>query len=69
MKKYILLTQLLMLSILFVHAQEVSKPTQPEKKFCLALSAGPSFPIGKFGTRAYVESGVARPGFDLNLNF
>jgi len=39
------------------------------KKFTLALSAGPSFPVGPFGSKDYnnnPEAGLAKTGYNLN---
>ena len=70
MKKKLAIIQLLILIGLSSFSQEVSKD-EVSKKFVIALTAGPSFPVGQYGLMNlnHQESGFAKFGFNLNLNF
>jgi hypothetical protein len=70
MKKQLFIITLLMLTSIFSFAQKTSK-TKSDKKFVIALTGGPSVPVGKYGKKDInsENAGFARFGYNLNLNF
>jgi hypothetical protein len=70
MKKQLFIITLLMLTSIISFAQLTSK-TKSGKKFVIALTGGPSFPVGKYEKKDInqPQSGYARFGYNLNLNF
>lgn len=68
MKKTLTITCLLLLGCGFLYAQD-KKTT--DKKFFVALTAGPSFPVGVFGSTEsslYSDAGLAKVGYNVNLH-
>jgi hypothetical protein len=68
MKKTLTLMTLLMLGNFMLHAQDKKKS---ETKFFAAFSAGPTFPVGVFGStesKLYSDAGLAKVGYNLNLH-
>ena len=70
MKKQLFIITLLMLTSIFSFAQ-LTSTTKTNKKFVIALTGGPSVPVGKFGKKDInsEKAGFARFGYNLNLNF
>lgn len=70
MKKQLFIFQLLIMTAFGSYAQSDAKAVE-SKKFFLALTAGPSIPVGKFGLKDVndEQAGYARFGYNLNLNF
>lgn len=70
--KKIIITSIMSLLILMGKAQETSKSSSSSSgKFYIGLSAGPAFPVGRFGNNDFEnvsDAGLARVGYNLNLN-
>jgi len=68
MKKTFTITCLMMLSFGLLKAQDKKSP---ETKFFAAFTAGPTFPVGVFGSvesNLYSDAGLAKVGYNLNLH-
>jgi hypothetical protein len=68
MKHYIIFTFFSMAFATMTLAQE-AKPATTGKSFYLAASVGPSFPVGDYSTTKDINSGFAKIGYNVNLNF
>jgi hypothetical protein len=76
MKKKMLMLGLAVISLMPLCAQDMEAKQSPKKekenKMYLALSAGPSFPMGKFGSKSVDPedgAGFAKTGFDAALQY
>jgi hypothetical protein len=67
MKKVMVFLGLLILVALSVNAQDRVK-TKKQQTF-LAISGGPSMPVGVFGETISEEAGMAETGYNFNLHF
>jgi hypothetical protein len=67
MKKLMVLLSLLILVALSVNAQDQVKAKQQQS--FLAISGGPSMPVGVFGETSSDEAGMAKTGYNFNLHF
>lgn len=74
MKKKITLIALSVFTVLMLQAQDTpaKQPTKKENKMYLALSVGPSFPLGKFGSKSTNPddgAGFANTGVNVGLQY
>jgi hypothetical protein len=67
MKKLMVLLSLLILVALSVNAQKLVNTKKQQT--ILALSGGPSIPVGVFGETSSTEAGMAKTGYNFNLHF
>lgn len=48
-------------------AQTITKPV--EKKSAIIISGGPSIPVGPFASKTSQDGGMAKTGYNINLNY
>lgn len=69
MKKQLFIISSLIIFSLFSYGQDLKK--SKSSNFFTALSFGPAFPVGVFGSKdatLYSDAGLAKVGYNLNLN-